>query len=264
MHSSEREKFILSILTEQGFVSFRALEKQLSGSSATIRRDLERLDKEGKLIRVRGGAKQITPPETASNSTEAFDLRLDGTPFHHNITIHQDEKRAIGKAAAALCQQGDGVMIDGGSTTFHMCPYLESLKLQVLTNSLHLVAALQGQMGTRVMIPGGAVFPEQNIVLPIFGEDCMPKFHAPKLFMGAGSIGPQGLMQEDVVLVAGERRFIERAEQVIVLADASKFQNPSGNVVCPLQDIDILITDDRLTEDKRAFIRDADIQLIIV
>jgi DeoR family transcriptional regulator, ulaG and ulaABCDEF operon transcriptional repressor len=123
--------------------------------------------------------------------------------------------------------------------------------------------ALINQPGTRVLVPSGAVFPEQSIILSVFGEDGMPKFHAPKLFMGAAAIGPQGLMQADVVLVAAERRLIERADTIIVLVDSSKFEAPSGNVVCELNQIDMLITDARLSDKAATMLDRAGVQQII-
>lgn len=260
MHATERESFILNLLVDKGFVSFRELEQKLEGSPATIRRDLERLDNEGKLVRVRGGAKLTGAAKPARDQSS---LRLGGTPFDENIARNLDEKKKIGKAAADLCRPGEAIMMDGGTTTLQMCPYLDGLGLQVLTNSLHIVLSLLGQPDTRVLVPSGAVFREQNIILPVFGEDGMPQFHAPRLFMGAASIGARGLMQADVVLVAGERRFIERAEQIIVLADATKFEAPSGNVVCPLEEINMIITDERLTDRAAAFIEAAGVKLLI-
>ena len=112
-------------------------------------------------------------------------------------------------------------------------------------------------------MPSGAVFPEQNIILSVFGDDGMPRFHAPKLFMGAASIGPQGLMQADIVLVAAERRLIERADEIIVLVDSSKFEDPSGNVVCGLEEIDAVITDDRVPDHVQRMIENAGAKLII-
>ncbi len=259
MHSSEREALVLSLLTERGFVSFRDLESRIVGSPATIRRDLERMAGEGKLARVRGGIKAV---EGATPNALFPTLSLAGVPFHENIGRHRAEKEAIGRAAAALCVPGEGVMIDGGSTTLQMCPHLSGLNLQVLTNSLHIVSALIGQAGTRVLVPSGAVFPEQNIILSVFGDDGMPRFHAPKLFMGAASIGPQGLMQADIVLVAAERRLIDRADEIIVLADASKFEAPSGNVVCGLEEIDVLITEASLGADTRAMLNAAGVRVV--
>lgn len=260
MHSSEREEIILGQIAAKGFVSFRELERLLNGSPATIRRDLERLASEGKLARLRGGAKSI---EEADTNALAPNLHLAGVPFHENIGLNSSAKKAIGKAAAMLCKPGEGVMIDGGSTTLQMCPHLAGLNLQVLTNSLHIVSALINQAGTRVLVPSGAVFPEQSIILSVFGEDGMPRFHAPKLFMGAASIGPQGLMQADIVLVAAERRLIDRADEIIVLADSSKFDAPSGNVVCGLEEIDTVITDAALGVEARKMLEAAGIRVII-
>ena len=91
----------------------------------------------------------------------------------------------------------------------------------------------------------------------------MPRFHAPKLFMGAAAIGPQGIMQADVVLVAAERRLIDRAEQVILLADSSKFGGSSGAIVCGLDEIDVLVTDSAIAPDMAAMIRAAGVRLIL-
>ncbi len=262
MHANERESLILNLLSERGFISFQDLERRVNGSPATIRRDLERLAADGKLARVRGGAKAMVSPAASANAL-ATAPHLAGVPFHENIARNTAEKQAIGRAAAALCQPGEGVMIDGGSTTLQMCPHLAGLNLQVLTNSLHIVSALINQAGTRILVPSGAVFPEQNIILSVFGEDGMPRFHAPKLFMGAASIGVQGLMQADVVLVAAERRLIERADEIIVLVDASKFEEPSGNVVCGLEDISTIVTDDRISDKFAKIIEIAGVRLIV-
>lgn len=260
MHASIREELILKLLAERGFVSFRELDAVITGSPATIRRDLERLAQDGRLIRVRGGVK-ANPGSMKESGRVDFGTRLSGVPFHENVTRNRKEKQAIGKAAAALCVPGEGVMIDGGSTTLQMCPHLAGLNLQVLTNSLHIVSALLPQSGTRILVPAGAVFPDQNIILSLPGDDSMPKFHAPKLFMGAASIGVQGLMQADVVLVASERRFLERADQIIVLVDATKFDGPSGNVVCGLEEIDTIITDNRISDKTAAMIECAGVKL---
>ena len=262
MHSAEREYVIQKLLEERGFVSFRELEKRVTGSPATIRRDLERLAAQGRLVRIRGGIKTLPGTDEGKNSP-ALAMQLTGVPFHENIGLNRKQKEAIGKAAAELCIPGEGVMIDGGSTTLQMCPHLAGMNLQVLTNSLHIVATLIGQAGTRILVPSGAVFPEQNIILSVFDDDSMPRFHAPKLFMGAASIGPRGLMQADIVLVAAERRLIERADEIIVLADASKFEDPSGNVVCELEDIDVIITDSRISDAAARLIEKVGVKLIV-
>jgi len=256
MHAAEREELILKLLATRGFLSFRELERTVNASPATLRRDLERLDGQGLVARVHGGVKLVEAAPPANGSS------LSGVPFHENIARHRAEKETIGRAAAALCVDGEAVMIDGGSTTLQMCPHLAGKNLQILTNSLHIVSSLLGQPGTRITVPGGAVFPEQNIILSAFGEDLMPRFHAPKLFMGSAAVGPQGVMQADPILVAAERRLIERAEKVILLVDSSKFATQSGQVVCGLNEIDMLVTDRSLLDEHRAMIRNADVELL--
>lgn len=260
MHAAEREKMILDSLGESGFVSFRDLESCVAASPATIRRDLDRLEEAGVITRVRGGAKRVGH---AGTTAAVPDEGLTGIPFHENIGRNRAAKEAIGRAAAQLCLAGEGVMIDGGSTTLQMCPHLDGLELQVLTNSLHIVSALLPQPTTRILLPAGQVFREQNIVLSAAGDDAMPRFHAPKLFMGAASMGPAGLMQADVILVASERRLIERADEIIVLVDSSKFSGSSGNVVCSLDEIDVVVTDSEIDPRHVAMMEAAGIRVVI-
>jgi DeoR family ulaG and ulaABCDEF operon transcriptional repressor len=213
----------------------------------------------GRIRRVRGGA-QLAEDAADANKAPAH---LLGVPFHENIGRHRAEKEAIGRAAAALCTHGEGVMIDGGSTTLQMCPHLDGLNLQVLTNSIHIVSALLPQAGTQILIPGGAVFREQNIVLSPSGDDLMPPFHAPKLFMGAAAVGRQGVMQADIVLVAAERRLIERADELILLVDSSKLQASSGHVVCGLKEVDVVVTDAGIPRKSVAMLEAAGIKVIV-
>lgn len=257
MHAEQRERAIFEALKPSGFVSYRDLETRLAASPATIRRDLARLEVAGRIVRVHGGAK--LPDQAGSDDAPG----LSGTPFEQSITQNLTAKRAIGRAAAALCEPGEGIMIDGGTTTLQMCSHLAGLGLQVLTNSLHIVDALLPQASTRILVPSGSVFREQNIILAPAGEDSMPRFHAPKLFMGAGAVGPQGVMQPDVVLVAAERRLIDRAEEVVLLVDSSKFKMSSGAIVCGLDEVDVLITDEGIDEPSAAAIEASGAKLII-
>lgn len=255
MHQEERERLILNAMGTSGFVTYRALEASLAASPATIRRDLQRMADDGRIARVRGGAKLLGDPPAAA--------ALVGTPFEQAIRRRLEQKRAIGRAAAALCRHGDAVMIDGGTTTLQMCPHLDGLGLQVLTNSLHIVSALLPQAGTRVLVPSGSVFREQNIILAPAGEESMPRFHAPKLFMGAAAIGPQGVYQADMILVAAERRLIDRADEVVLLVDSAKFAGPFGIVVCALDEVDTLITDNGISDNQAAMVETAGVKLVV-
>jgi DeoR family ulaG and ulaABCDEF operon transcriptional repressor len=262
MHSAEREKLILETVNQRGFISFQDLEQRIAASPATIRRDLERMMIAGLLTRVRGGAKKN---ESKNSKRPAPDSgqHLTGVPFEENVNRHKAEKEAIGRAAAKLCNAGEAVMIDGGSTTLQMCQHVRGLNLQVLTNSLRIVSALLLQPGTRVLVPAGQVFPEQNIILAASSDDGMQRFHAPKLFMSAAAVGSAGLMQADIMLVGVERRLIDRADEIIVLLDSSKFDGPSGHIVCGLDEIDVLVTDRSVSPRHAQMVQDAGVRLII-
>ncbi|HEY2708120.1 MAG TPA: DeoR/GlpR family DNA-binding transcription regulator [Caulobacteraceae bacterium] len=254
MHASQRDTEILRLLTSQGFVSFRQLCASLDASSATIRRDLERLEGEGRISRVRGGARP---------TGEAAAERLVGAPFELNRSRNAAAKTAIGRAAAALCRPGEALIIDGGTTTFQMCSHLAGLELQVLTNSLHIVGELLPQAGTRVSVPGGAIFREQNIILSPFEDDGLARYHASKLFMGAAAVGQRGLMQADVVLIQAEQKLMNKADQLIVLVDSSKFRTSASFVVCGLDAIDTVVTDAGVTEEELAMLRGQGIEVIV-
>lgn len=260
MLAAERENAILELLAEKDLITFRELERQLDASPATLRRDLARLQSEGKIQRVRGGAR-LPADNTASLGRRQQSLA--GVPFHENINRMRREKEAIGRVAASFCEQGASVMIDGGSTTLQMCRHLEGKQLQVFTNSLHIVSALIPQEGTRILVPGGTVFREQDIILSVRGDESMPRFHAPRLFMGAAAIGPQGLMQADIILVATERRLIEMAEELIVLVDHTKFEGSSGNVVCGLDEVDVVVTDRGIAREQVTMLENAGIRVLV-
>lgn len=255
MHAHERDNLIAQTLALRGFVSFQELCARLDASPATIRRDLERLESEGKLERVRGGAR------VAGN--QAAQDRLSGTPFDINRARNAEKKAAIGRAAAKLCTPEDAIIIDGGTTTLQMCPHLSGLDIQVLSNSLYIVNELLKQPAARVLVPGGAIFREQNIILSPFEEDGLGRYHASKMFMGAAAIGSKGLMQADVVLIQAERRLIERADKLIVLADSSKFEGTASFALCELSEVDTVVTDSGARPEDLRMLRAGGVEVIV-
>lgn len=260
MHAAEREQQILQLLQERGFIGFQELDRQIEASPATLRRDLDRLAGQGRIERVRGGAK-LSGAQVKAEASEG--ARLTGVPFHENIGRNRPAKEAIGRAAAKLCQAGEAVIIDGGSTTLQMCQHLEDLGLQVLTNSLHIVSALLPQPNTRISIPGGALFREQNIVLSSFEEDGTSRYHAKKMFLGAAAVGRHGVMQSDVLLIQAERRLLGRADELILLVDSSKFSASAAHVLCALEDIAVVVTDSHISEAAAKDIERAGAKLIV-
>lgn len=259
MHAAEREQMILQLIQQRGFIAFQELDSQVDASPATLRRDLDKLESAGRIVRVRGGARLAGAPEPDSGDVQ----HLRGVPFHQNIARNDAAKRAIGRAAAALCRRKESVIIDGGSTTLQMCQHLEALELQVLSNSLHIINALLPQPGTRIAIPAGTVFREQNIVLSPFDNDGMERYRASRMFMGAAALGRHGVMQADLILAQAEQRLLQRADELVLLIDSSKFEAPAGHLVCALQDVDIVVTDAGIRKEHARLIKDAGVQLVI-
>lgn len=254
MRAFERDQLILEMLRKKDFLSLQTLCESLDASSATVRRDLERLEQQGALQRVHGGAR---PPVNGGST------HLQGMPFDANLRRQLNQKMAIGRVAATLCGPGDAVIIDGGTTTFQMCPHLQANNLQVLTNSLHIVNALVRQPNVKLAVPGGSVFAEQNIILSPFDDDGLNHFHASRMFVGAAAIGERGLLQADSILIQAERKLMARADTLIALVDSSKFRSHAGLLLCDLAQVDLVITDDGISRSERAMLRKAGVEVTV-
>jgi len=228
---------------------------RLTGASeATIRRDIASLHMKKKLRRVRGGAEAITPPQFVG---------LAGRPFAVNEALHSPEKRAIAHAAVGLCEDGDPIIINGGTTTFQMVHPLASRRCQVFTNSFPIAEHLLKHSKNTIMLSGGAIYREQNIILSPFENDVTRNFYARRMFIGAQGIGPLGLMEADPLLIQAEQKLIGQADELVVLVDSSKFEQRSSLLLCPLSRIDTVITDEGISDTAASMLEAAEITLIV-
>ena len=254
MHESERHRIILSAVQERPVVTVPDLCQLTGASEATIRRDIAQLHMQKKLRRVRGGAEAIAPPSFVG---------INARPFSVQETIHSAEKRAIARAAVDLCADGDAIIVNGGTTTFQMVHPLTAKRLQVFTNSFPIAEHLLKHSKNTVLLPAGAIYREQNIILSPFDEDGSRHFYARRMFMGCRGLGPLGLMEGDPLLIQAEQKLIGQADELIVLADSSKFAQRSSLLLCPLARIHTVITDDRI-DDRAAQMREAaEVRLIV-
>jgi DeoR family ulaG and ulaABCDEF operon transcriptional repressor len=254
MHESERHRIILSAVQERPVVTVPDLCQLTGASEATIRRDIAQLHMLKKLRRVRGGAEAIAPPSFVG---------INARPFALQEGIHAAEKRAIARAAVDLCDDGDAIIINGGTTTFQMVHPLTAKRLQVFTNSFPIAEHLLKHSRNTVLLPAGAIYREQNIILSPFDEDGSRHFYARRMFMGCRGLGPLGLMEGDPLLVQAEQKLIGQADELIVLADSSKFAQRSSLLLCPLSRIHTVVTDDRIDDRAAAMLEAADVRLIV-
>ena len=254
MHEKERHTIILSAVEERPVVTVIELCNLTGASEATIRRDIATLDQEQQLRRVRGGAEALNPPQFVG---------LAGRPFSVNETIRSEEKQAIAAAAVDLCEDGDAIIINGGTTTFQMVHPLATRRLQVFTNSFPIAEHLLKHSKNTIMLSGGTIYREQNIILSPFDNDVTRNFCARRMFMGAQGLGPLGLMEADPLLIQAEQKLIGQADELIVLADSTKFEQRSSLVLCPLSRISTVITDDQISDKAAAMLEAAEVTLIV-
>lgn len=254
MHEKERHTIILSAVEERPVVTVVELCNLTGASEATIRRDIATLDQDSQLRRVRGGAEAISPPQFVG---------LAGRPFSVNETIRIAEKQAIAAAAVDLCENGDAIIINGGTTTFQMVHPLAGRRMQVFTNSFPIAEHLLKHSRNTVMLSGGTIYREQNIILSPFDNDVTRNFCARRMFMGAQGLGPLGLMEADPLLIQAETKLIGQADELIVLADSTKFKQRSSLILCPLHRITTVITDDQITDKAAAMLEAAEVTLIV-
>ncbi len=254
MHENERHRIILSAVQEKPMASVQELVEMTDSSEATIRRDIATLHLQKKLRRVRGGAESINPPQYVG---------LAGRPYSVNETLYIREKRAIARAAVELCNDGDAIIINGGTTTFQMVHPLATKRCQVFTNSFPIAEHLLKHSKNTVLLPGGTIYREQNIILSPFENDVSRNFYAQRMFMGAHAIGPLGIMESDPLLIQAEQKLIHQADELVVLVDSSKFHKRSSLLLRPLERIATMITDDGIDDRSAAMIESAGVHLII-
>lgn len=254
MHERERHRVILSVVQDRAVVTVIDLCHLTGASEATVRRDISTLHMQQKVRRVRGGVEAMHPPQFVG---------LAGRTFAVNETLRIREKQAIARAAVDLCKDGDPIIINGGTTTFQMVHPLVTRRCQVFTNSFPIAGHLLKHSKNTIMVPGGAIYPEQNIILSPFGNDVTRNFYARHMFMGAQGVGPLGLMEADPLLIQAEEKLIGQADALVVLVDSSKFEQRSSLVLCGLDRISTLITDEGISDKAAAMLDAADVKLVV-
>jgi DeoR family ulaG and ulaABCDEF operon transcriptional repressor len=254
MHESERHRIILSVIQERPVVTVAEMVDLTESSEATIRRDIATLHVQKRLRRVRGGAESINPPQFVG---------LAGRPFSVNETMHAAQKRAIAAKAVELCDDGDSIIINGGTTTFQMVHPLALKRMQVFTNSFPIAEHLLKHSKNAITLSGGTIYREQNIILSPFDNDVTRNFYAKRMFMGAKGLGPLGLMEADPLLIQAEQKLINQADELVLLIDSSKFKHRSSLILCPLERITTVITDAGIRDEDRHMLEKAGVGLVV-
>jgi DeoR family ulaG and ulaABCDEF operon transcriptional repressor len=259
MLEKQRQQLILDILHEKQFVSVSDLSPRLGASEATIRRDLTKMANRGELNKIRGGAEAI-----AGRSGHVKRPYLKGSVFLADKEKAVRRKRLIAQKAVELCEEGESIIINGGSSTFMMGEFLAKRNLNILTNSFVLAQQLSETSSNQVTLPGGEIYRKQGIILSSFENDTIQYYHGSKMFMGTPGISDAGVMESDPLLIRAEQKLRKQADKLIVLADSTKVGARSNFIFSPLSDVDILITDSHADAGQLRLIEAQGVEVIVV
>jgi DeoR family fructose operon transcriptional repressor len=231
MNQFERHSRIRGVLAQREFVSQQELGELVGASKATIRRDLIEFENKGMLKRVHGGARVIAPIRD-----EALDLR--------NLSAScPNEKACIGQLAASLVEDGQTVLMGGGSTVVEVARGLFDRPIQIVTNSIPVAQVFSDCRQAEVTMTGGYVYPRLGIQIgPIF-ERMVRSIHADVAFLGIRGITEKGLSDNNALVVESLRAMMKAAQRVIVVADRSKFGRNAMIWVAELSDVHMLVSD---------------------
>ncbi|MFI6015883.1 DeoR/GlpR family DNA-binding transcription regulator [Streptomyces sp. NPDC051243] len=228
MLAERRHQLILQALRSGGTASVTELAERLDASAATIRRDLLKLEADGLLTRVHGGAV----------------VEEDQPSFDEAAAVQVGEKDAIAARAATMIEDGQSVILDSGTTVHRLARYLRGRRLTVITNNLAVYDELNDDENIDLMLLGGMVLRESRMLDGFMAEDNLRQVHADWLFMGACGVRPGGqVMDTTVAEVPARRAMIAAGDKVVLLADKSKFPGTGMVKICGPEDLDALITD---------------------
>ena len=248
----ERQKQILSLLSQQGRLSVAEIVTQFSISEATARRDLETLASQGKAQRVHGGviAVEQAPPEL---------------PILEREKEQADEKTRIGRAAASLVGNHETVFLGSGTTVLEIARHLRDHKnLTVITNSLPVLNILAGQKDITVVSLGGMLRESELSFIGHITEQALVEVRADKVFMGTRGVSLEhGLTNDYLQETLTDRAILKSGREVIIVADHTKVNRVATVLLAPLGQVHTFVTDSKADKKFVQALKRQDIQVVI-
>lgn len=253
MLRADRIARILDHVAAAGSADVHELTALLGVSGATVRRDLQLLDEQGLLQRTHGGA-----------VTGSVNLEL---PLRHRAGRHQDEKRRIAVAAAALVPDGAVVGMTGGTTVTEVARALcegrsAERGLTIVTNAVNIAADMIVRPEIRLLVVGGTARSASYALVGPATERMMSQYHLDLAFIGVdGLTAAEGCTTFDEMEAATDLAFLRSAARSVVVTDSTKVGKVTFAGICPLSDIDDLVTDDALTAEQEKSFTDAGLRV---
>src|SRR5688572_28981536 len=248
--TEERRSRLLELIRQRGFAALPDLASELEVSESTVRRDLDSLEEAGNAQRTHGGVFYTGP----SPKLEHFDQRQK---------TQWDKKKQIGLQAASLIEDGDTILLDGGSTTYELAQLLVGRPLQVVTNSLPVATLFTSSDSGDVVLVGGIVHTHTGVMLGPYATDMLAKLNVRRAVLSVAGANGRGFYNSNPLVVEAEQAMMRAADEVIIVADSTKFGHASLAHLCQLGDVDTLVTDIGLPTDWRERIEAAGVRLLI-
>lgn len=251
MSDFERHQQIVSLLRDRPFASVRDLQEQLGVSASTIRRDIDKIDEVGAARKVYGGISALEGPAQ---------LAAFARPYDENRDLAVEAKTRIADLAATMVHDGDAVIVNGGSTCFHLGTRLAERNVRLFTNSMPLAAYLGEHGSCSLVVAGGDLHREPRI---LYSPHQQAEFYASTFFLGAQAIGPDGIMESHPLLVRSMQELSQNVDRIVILADSRKFDLNARHVALPLSRISAVVTDSGVSQQSVDMLEDAGIDVRI-
>src|SRR5436190_8404560 len=248
--ADDRRSRLLELIRQRGFASLPALTEALEVSESTVRRDLDFLEESGVAQRTHGGVFYTGPSPKLAH----FDQRQ---------SLNWDKKRQIAVAASRLIEDNDTILLDGGSTTYELAQLLVGRPLQVVTNSLPVANLFTSSVSSDLVFVGGYVHAKTGVSLGPYANQMLASLNVRRAVLSVAGINERGCYNSNLLLVETERAMMSCAEEVIVVADSTKFGHTSLARLCNLDEIDGLVTDDEIEAAWRERLAAAEVKLIV-
>jgi DeoR family transcriptional regulator, fructose operon transcriptional repressor len=237
MLGEERKAKIREHVLQNASATVQEIRDKFGISESTVRRDLKELEEANLIRRTHGGAVSLQVVNFEPTYTEKEDQ-------------FRREKGAIARMAAAYVKEGDTILIDSGTTTYHLVEELKRFsKLTVVTNSLLFAQELQSSPGIDVVVIGGTLRKETLALVGPLAEQALDRMRVDTAFVAANGVDLyHGLTTPNLVEAQTKWKMIQIAKQSILLTDHSKFGQVAFAKIARLEEIDKVITDSALDE----------------
>ena len=232
MLAVERRKIILEKVHEEKKVIVSELSKEFEVSEETIRRDLEKLAEEGHVIKSYGGA--------VINEIGSIDL-----PFNVRWKANAVGKQKIANLVSQEIMDGEHIFLDASTTAVFIAKNIKQKKnLTIVTNSIEILLELSDVTGWNIIDTGGILKGDSMSLVGKKATDNIEKYNADKVFLSCKGINQKkGVTEGNDEMASIKQSMIDSAAKVYLTVDSSKFDKVGFASICPLSEIDVVITD---------------------